>query len=463
MPLIEGQVLEGKYEIVRLLARGGMGDVYLGTNRRIGKPVAIKVLSADLAAEPAAVERFEQEARVAPRIRSAHIAETYDLGELPSGERFIVMELLEGETLGARLEREERISERALAAITLQILDALASAHEAGVVHRDLKPHNVFLTKRDGRDFVKVVDFGVAKVRDAEKINPRLTVAGALVGTPAYMSPEQARGKGVDHRTDLYALGIILFEATLGAPPFEAENITDMLFRIALDTPPPLDELVPSVTPELSAIVQKALAKAADDRYPSAAAMREDVLAWQEACGPAPGARISSVSILPHVTDVATHTPRPWSVPSDDLGDAETAPRRRSFAGMAAMGMLAGLVVLGVTRPQDLRAMSSDLASRTSISRTAQTHLASAPPPAARPTPMPIVAAEPPSPAPTVTVATPPPPPPPVATTSAPAVAAPRWSPPKPAAPKAEPKAPEPAPPPPPPKDPEIHAEDTIY
>src|SRR4051812_34845354 len=224
MPLIEGQILEAKYEVTRLIARGGIGEVYLGVNRRLGKNVAIKVLLPEHAHEPASVARFEQEARVASMICSAHIADVYDLGYLDGGERFVVMELLDGEDLSERLARDKHVSEKALATMTLQILDALSSAHEAGVVHRDLKPENIFIAKRDGRDLVKVVDFGISKVMSGgDESVRRLTLAGAILGTPLYMSPEQARGKDTDHRSDLYSLGVILYEAALGQPPFVGE------------------------------------------------------------------------------------------------------------------------------------------------------------------------------------------------------------------------------------------------
>lgn len=297
MPLSEGQVLEGKYCISRLIAEGGIGEVYEGVNTRIGKRVAVKVLRPQAAGNEVLSARFELEARVAARISSAHVAEVYDFGEQESGETFMVSEFLDGETLSRRLERVHRLSERELVDLALQILDALVAVHEAGVVHRDLKPDNIVLTTRDKQDFVKLVDFGISKllVRENDILdgNPlesgdflrAPTQEGVMLGTPMYMSPEQARGAMnlVDHRSDLYALGAILYEAACGAPPFDGQNVQQLLFRIALDPAPPLTERMPDVDPMLAEIVTKAMSKQLEDRYPSASAMREAVLAWQQA------------------------------------------------------------------------------------------------------------------------------------------------------------------------------------
>lgn len=371
--LVEGQILEGKYEVMHPIARGGVGEVYLGVNRRLGKSVAIKVLLPEYSQEPAAIDRFEQEARVAAMIDSAHIADVYDLGDLPTGEPFIVMELLDGENLADRLEREKRIPEGELAAMTLQILDALASAHEAGVVHRDLKPENVFVTKRDGRELVKVVDFGISKVVGGRGhvTARRLTLAGAVFGTPAYMSPEQARGKGVDHRSDLYSLGVMLYELVLGEPPFSGENVNELLFSVALDNAMPLELRLPSVSPALAAIVQKAMARAPSDRFQSAAEMRDAVLEWQATLAPGAATRAP----LPSLTDgtLAGHTLAPTyrlsSATQPDEDDVELelrciVPRRRSKGGFFVSAALCSLVALAVTHPDHVRTASAEVALR---------------------------------------------------------------------------------------------------
>ena len=410
MPLIAGQILEGKYEVRHLLARGGIGEVYLGVNRRLGKNVAIKVLSAEHAHVPAVVERFEQEARVAAMMNSAHIADVYDLGDLESGERFIVMELLEGENLGDRLEREKRVSEKRLAEMTLQILDALSSAHAAGVVHRDLKPENVFLTERDGRDFVKVVDFGISKLVNDERPDARrLTLAGAVLGTPLYMSPEQARGKIVDHRSDLYSLGVVLYEAALGEPPFSGENVNDLLFRIALDHVTPLELRLPSVTPALAAIVKKAMARAPGDRFQTTAEMREAVLEWQAMFVSGAATRVSVPSFAEGTLPghKATPTPHPWSFTQPDPDEVANAadaidvevdlvvPRRRSKGRFIAFAMLCGLVAYGATHREQVKIAGGEVAGHAiPLWKAAESKAtaAMAAPPAAAPVTVPVPA-----------------------------------------------------------------------
>lgn len=284
MSLADGQVIDGKYVIVRRIANGGMSTVYLGTHQRLGKDVAVKVLSAAMANAEDVVERFEREARVVSRIRSPYVADVYDFGALETGERFMVMEYLEGESLAAMLERDRTPPVMTLMAIASQILQGLAAAHAAGVVHRDLKPDNVIVAK-DAR-VVKLVDFGISKVMGAANasIPPvRATQAGAVLGTPLYMSPEQARGTTnlVDQRTDLYALGVILYEAIAGVPPLTGENVNDLLFRVALDEPTPLEERVPTVDRGLAAIVAKAMAKDVTARYQTAEEMLEAIAAWR--------------------------------------------------------------------------------------------------------------------------------------------------------------------------------------
>jgi eukaryotic-like serine/threonine-protein kinase len=286
-PLVEGQVLEGKYVVVRRLAEGGMSTVFLAVNRRIGKDVAIKVLHPIIALDPELASRFEREARIASSIRSDHIADVFDFGELPTGERYMVMEYLDGESLASWLEREGTVGPRLLAGIADQILDALGAAHAAGIVHRDLKPENIVITMRGRDPLVKLVDFGISKVVETEAASSlvgKRTAPNAVIGTPMYMSPEQARGNTaqVDHRTDLYALGVILYEALTGEPPATAANVNELLFKVALEEPTPLLTKAPATDPGFAAIVTRALKKDPAERYASAEEMREAIREWQE-------------------------------------------------------------------------------------------------------------------------------------------------------------------------------------
>jgi serine/threonine-protein kinase len=300
MMLAEGLLLEGKYRIERLIASGGMGDVYLAVNVRLGKRVAVKVLRSDLAQLDVLRERFEREAQAASTIGSAHIADVYDLGELPTHQPFMVMEYLHGESLGARLARVRTLEPETLAKITLEILEALIAAHDAGIVHRDLKPDNIFLVRRDRDDFAKVLDFGVSK-HGSVPPTARQTAAGVLIGTPMYMSPEQARGRvnEIDRRSDVYAVGVIMYEATAGVPPFaDDDNSMDVVFRVALHDPTPLEVLVPDVDPALAKIVRTAMEKSPAERFQTAEEMRDAVLAWQAQLA-ASGGRASSTSLVP--------------------------------------------------------------------------------------------------------------------------------------------------------------------
>ncbi|RYE94269.1 MAG: serine/threonine protein kinase, partial [Myxococcales bacterium] len=267
--LSPGQIIDGKYRIERCLAEGGMGAVYLGQNTRIGRQVAIKVLHGVLAKQGVQVERFEQEAQLLARIGSQYIVEVLDMGDLPSGDSYMVMEYLEGESLGERLHRRKRLEPDEAVQIVEQALTGLEAAHGAGVVHRDIKPDNLFLQRRPEGELIKILDFGVSKLQlDTQDLrHSKLTLNGTLVGTPQYMSPEQARGHETDHHTDIFAMGIVLFECIAGETPFVGENMHDLLFKVALEEPRTLASLRPDVDPKLESIVRRATARSPDNRY----------------------------------------------------------------------------------------------------------------------------------------------------------------------------------------------------
>ncbi|WP_437291750.1 serine/threonine-protein kinase [Sorangium sp. So ce406] len=284
-PMI-GEIIDGKYRIVRLLGQGGMGAVFEGENVRIRRRVAIKLLHANISSQAESVARFEREAQAAARIGSDHICEVLDLGVLPDGTRYMVMEYLEGETLGAKIQRMGRLGPEATVPIMAQVLEALGAAHAAGIIHRDLKPDNIFIipTKAGLSNFVKVLDFGVSKFSQLAGAEMSMTRTGAVVGTPYYMSPEQARGSNpVDQRTDIYAMGVVLYQATTGQVPFDAETFNELLFKIVLEKAPLPQQLVPDLDVEFSGIIQKAMAREPGARFQSCAEFKSALFAWAAA------------------------------------------------------------------------------------------------------------------------------------------------------------------------------------
>ena len=280
---IVGTTLSGRYLVHRKIGQGGMGAVYEATHTLIGKRVAVKVLLEKYAQREAIVKRLEQEAQLASSVGNEHIIDITDFGTTEDGRTFVVMEFLEGESLAECLSRESTLPEQRILRIASQAASALAAAHAKGVVHRDIKPENLFLCRRKELDFVKVVDFGISKSLRAsgdEEQKARLTQTGMVLGTPLYMSPEQARGDDdLDHRVDLYALGVIMFEASTGRVPFIGNNYLSVISQVLNEEPPLLRELRPELTEEFEAIVLHAMAKHRSERYANASDMLADITA----------------------------------------------------------------------------------------------------------------------------------------------------------------------------------------
>jgi serine/threonine-protein kinase len=283
-----GKTIGGKYVVRRVLGEGGMGSVFEAEHLTIGRSVAVKVLHPNQARKKDAVRRFHQEARAAGAIGHPNICEVYDLGTLDDGSPYLVMEKLVGETLADRIAAEGGLPFDDVIDILVQVLSGLVAAHEKGIVHRDIKPENVFLTRRVGcPPLCKLLDFGVSKMigpligQREEDLD--LTRTGMVMGTPYYMSPEQARGdRNLDARVDLYACGVILYEALTGRRPFTAANYNALLLQILSNSPRPARELRPALPTGFDAVLEMALARNREDRYRTATDFQRDLQALRD-------------------------------------------------------------------------------------------------------------------------------------------------------------------------------------
>jgi serine/threonine-protein kinase len=276
---------EERYVIKGIVAEGGWSVVYRGEQIRRGRPVAIKVMPAETMRAEEMRNRFEREVAIAKRLRHENIVAVTDNGQLPDGARFMVMELLEGETFDELLSRGIPPLARTLGIIE-QVLAALGEAHKHNIVHRDIKPSNIFVETHKGRDHARIFDFGIAL---NEKAALKLTLPGTAFGTPGYISPEMARGDKSDGRADLYSLGVTLFEATVGRLPFDSQDAVELLKSHLMKQPPKPRELNPSVPEPLEAVIVKAMSKSAKDRYGDAAEMTAAIVEARRTIGPTAG------------------------------------------------------------------------------------------------------------------------------------------------------------------------------
>lgn len=274
-----GQVIEGKYRVCGIIGEGGMGTVYEAEHVAIGRRVALKVLRPEQVQKKEAVSRFEHEVRVVSGIRHPGICQIFDVGRLEDGSPYMVMERLRGESLADRLERVKKVEARELCEIMIEALGGLEAAHRLGVVHRDLKPDNIFIGGEGGRREVKVLDFGISKATGLEDAAGRLTRTGMVMGTPYYMAPEQAMGeRNLDRRVDVWGAGVVLYEALTGHRPFVAKNYNALLVQILTSAPRRAEEIEPSISPALAEIVRRALEKKRESRFGSAGELRQALL-----------------------------------------------------------------------------------------------------------------------------------------------------------------------------------------
>lgn len=273
---ILGMVIDGRWRVDAKLGEGGMGAVYLGHQVNIDRKVAIKTLRRELTSSPEFMARFEQEARAAGKISHPNCVTVFESGRADTlgGMLYLVMEYLEGEVLSGRLVRRKLTIEETLK-VAIQVASGLAAAHEMGIIHRDLKPDNIFLVNVPGNDIhAKVLDFGIAKISDGDS---KMTKSGMIMGTPQYMSPEQCHGRSVDVRTDIYALGTIIYEMLSGRTPFNSPTPITVLFEVVNSAPPSLAELGVRVPVEIEAYVMRMLAKDADARPASAMEVKREL------------------------------------------------------------------------------------------------------------------------------------------------------------------------------------------
>lgn len=323
-----GRVIAGKYRVIGLLGEGGMGAVYVAEHMLMGRKVAIKRLHPELASDEKAVQRFQREARAAAATGHEHIVEILDLGYAEDNAPYLVMEYLRGQTLAALLRKEQRLDVVRACDLVGQALAALESVHREGILHRDLKPENLFLTRGSGgADWVKILDFGISKMKHEEGEGFDLTRTGVMLGTPFYMSPEQARGmKVLDHRVDLYAMGMILYECLTGRVAFEGDNYHQLLQSILRTSPPTPRSIAPDIDIALEALIMKAISKDPADRFQSAEEMRSALRVFR---------RTSATRPLPRSSiDTLNGLPIRSTVPPPDVTNTETgltrAPGSRS-------------------------------------------------------------------------------------------------------------------------------------
>ena len=334
------RVLSGRYELSHLVARGGMAEVYRARDQLLDRPVALKVLFPELSVDRSFVERFRREAQAAANLSHPNIVPVFDWGE-DNGTYFIVMEFVDGRALSSILRTAGPLHPDRAAEIAADVAGALAYAHRHGVVHRDVKPGNVLITEEGT---IKVTDFGIARAVNTEE---SLTQTGAVMGTATYFSPEQAEGMGVDSRSDIYSLGVVIFEMVTGRPPFLGDTPVAVASKHVREHPPAPREINPGVPPDLEAIILKCLAKSPDHRYATGDDLRIDLLRFRE--GRAVGATSPPTGQHPVVgatQAVGRGTQALPAVGGDDFEGAQEPNRTKLYAAILGLLLVALAVVI---------------------------------------------------------------------------------------------------------------------
>jgi serine/threonine-protein kinase len=390
-PVREGEILDGKYRVERVLGVGGMGVVVAAVHVQLQTRVALKFLLPAALGSPEVVERFAREARAAVQIQSEHVARVIDVGTLPTGSPYMVMEYLEGSDLADAVSESGPMPTQVAVGYVLQACEAIAEAHALGIVHRDLKPANLFLARRTrGESIVNVLDFGISKTKES---GHGLTHTSTMMGSPLYMAPEQIMSsKDVDSRTDIWALGIILYELLTGATPFVAETMPEIIYMVTQRDPPPLAEKRPDMPPRLAEVVTQCLAREPDKRFANVARLAAALAPF----GPPRSeisveriARVLGASTAPPPSDGSTDSAaaravRPAGTAATWAKSQAALPRRSKTRAIAIVGGAVALALVVAIR----LALRPGPPAPPSLART--TDATAAPPPSAAPTPTPL-------------------------------------------------------------------------